>query len=266
MYILFICIIIIILLKYSKKELETFCDNCNVNISQKMDHIPITNNTHPLKYGLKSINEYNRNNIPIYLKQQIFNDLKIHVLNKFKNILVPIDIDFIKITHYPGIQNFYLEIFILDNTNYTTTKFIVDYDVMNGGKFSMNDMRVYSFKQTYSNTYTNIHGLDKDHVISKANLSNPFIDNSLNPGINNSSKTSLEYHNLSNEFALLSSKNPINKKIKQYNVCILPEHISDTNLYMTMTPDFFNNNVYPVEINNDIFSRTRVIPSFPHSN
>jgi hypothetical protein len=100
-------------------------------------------------------------------------------------------------------------------------------------------------------------------VESRKNLSNPFIDNSLNPTIQNINKSSLEYTNLQKELRDDVNKNILNKDISDFNTTIMPKHINDKSLYMTMTPDFFNINVYPVEINNDIFSRTRGIVSFP---
>jgi hypothetical protein len=213
---------------------------------------------------LKMVTEYNRQDLPRYLKVDIINLLNKNILSKYKNRVNIIDIDHIKITKYPGGANYYVEVFMLDNTVYTTNKFIINYTIKSGGVFTLNDMRIYSFKDDKINDYSsNIYGIDENKVEGRKNLTNPFIDNSLNPTIQNIFKSSLEYTNVAKELKDEVNKNVLNKDITNFNSTILPKHIVDKSLYMTMTPDFFNINIYPVEINNDIFSRTRGIVSFP---
>lgn len=259
MSILFIIlIIIIVLLKFSKNKIENFNDYKikphNKNIRKKKE-------SHNSK--LKIINEFTRQDLPRYLKIEITNILTQNVIIKYKNRLTIIDIEYVKITKYPGITDYYLELFILDNTTYTTNKFIVKYSIKNGGIFKLNDMRIYSFKDDKITKEDNIYGIDRNNVESRKNISNPFIDRSLNPTIQNINKSTLEYSNLQKQLINDVNNNILNKDISNFNSTILPKHINDKSLYMTMTPDFFNINVYPVEINNDIFSRTRGIPSFP---
>lgn len=257
--ILILVIIIIVFIKLSKQNIENFCDKTIIKHKKKM--------TSPQKYisnTLKITNEYNRQDIPRYLKVEIINLLNKNLLSQYKNRLVIFDIDHIKIIKYPGGAEYYVEVFILDNTTYTTNKFIINYTLKNGGVFQLNDMRIYSFKddKIHQNN-SNIYGINMNIVESRKNLSNPFIDNSLNPTIQNINKSSLEYTNLQKELRDDVNKNILNKDISDFNTTIMPKHINDKSLYMTMTPDFFNINVYPVEINNDIFSRTRGIVSFP---
>lgn len=258
--ILILVIIIIVFIKLSKQNIENFCDKTIIKHKKKM--------TSPQKKKisnrLKITNEYNRQDISRYLKVETINLLNKNLLSQYKNRLVIIDIDHIKIIKYPGGADYYVEVFILDNTTYTTNKFIINYTIKNGGVFQLNDMRIYSFKDDKIHQSTsNIYGINMNIVESRKNLSNPFIDNSLNPTIQNLNKSSLEYTNLQKELRDDVNKNILNKDILDYNTTIMPKHINDKSLYMTMTPDFFNINVYPVEINNDIFSRTRGIVSFP---
>jgi hypothetical protein len=255
--ILIIVIIIIILFKYSKNKIENFSNHTNI-VHHRNIHKKKENNN-----KLKSINEYTRQDLPRYLKIEVFNAVNKNILNKYKNRLTIIDIDHLKITNYPGSANYYVEVFILDNTLYTTNKFIINYTIKNGGVFQLNDMRIYSFKDDKVILNSNIYGIHRNNVEGRKNLTNPYIDNSLNPTIQNIFKTSLEYTDLQKELNYEVNKNILDKDIEKFNSTILPKHIVDKSLYMTMTPDFFNINVYPVDINNDIFSRTRGIISFP---
>lgn len=282
MFILVFLLLLIILLKYSKNELEHFCgcggDNEGGYLSSFLSNKPkssclpknsiIMSNKQTDSNSLKMINEYNRNNMPVYLKQEVYKNLNKHVFSRYKFIAVPIDIDFLKVSQYPGRVNHYVEVFVLNKTDYTTNKFIVDYNILLGGKFQLRNIRVFNFKdntrENHSRLYKNIYGIDRDTIISNKNLTNPFVDNSINPGIYQINNSKLETTELGDEFRQLAdSKNKKTNSIDDYNQYILPEHIPDKNLYMTMTPDFFNINVYPVEIDTDIFSRTRQIPSFP---
>jgi len=255
--ILIIVIIIIILFKYSKNKIENFSNHKiiahNKNIHKKKEN----------DSKLKIINDFTRQDLPRYLKIEVINAVNKNILNKYKNRLTIIDIDHLKITNYPGSANYYVEVFILDNTLYTTNKFIINYTIKNGGIFKLNDMRIYSFKDDKVYLNSNIYGIHRNKVESRKNLSNPFIDNSLNPTIQNNYKTNLEYTELQKQLIDDVNKNILDKDIEKFNSTILPKHITDKSLYMTMTPDFFNINVYPVDINNDIFSRTRGIVSFP---
>jgi len=257
--ILILVIIIIVFIKISKQNIENFC---NENIIKHKKEI---NKTYKNQMNSPKITtEYNRQDIPRYLKIDILNLLNKNIISKYKNRLVIIDIDHIKITNYPGGADHYIEVFILDNTVYTTNKFIINYTIKNGGIFILNDMRIYSFKDDkIYDLSSNIHGINTNTIESRKNLTNPFIDNSLNPTIQNISKTSLEYTNIQKELRDEVNINILNKEIVDFNSTIMPKHITDKSLYMTMTPDFFNINVYPVEINNDIFSKTRGIISFP---
>lgn len=253
---LIILIVIIILLKFSKNKIEEFSD---------FKIIP-NNNIHKKKNKsnkLFIIKEFTRQDLPRYLKIEICNILTENVISKYKNRLTIIDIEYVKITKYPGIADYYLELFILDNTTYTTNKFIVKYSIQNGGIFKLTDMRIYSFKDDKLINDDNIYGINRNNIESRKNLSNPFIDKSLNPTVQNINKSTLEYSNLQKQLINDVNNNILNKDITNFNSTILPKHINDKSLYMTMTPDFFNINVYPVEINNDIFSRTRGIVSFP---
>jgi hypothetical protein len=258
--ILILVIIIIVLIKLSKQKIENFCDNSTINHKKKK-----TKSKKDVNTSLKIVNEYYRQDLPVYIKIDAYDKINKNVLSKYKNRLTIIDIEYIKISKYPGYINYYLEVFILDNTTYTTNKFIIDYTIKNGDIFTLNDMRIYNFKddQLHKDTNNNIYGINSNLVETRKNLSNPFIDNSLNPTIQLNNTSTLEYSNLQKELLDEVNKNILNKDITKFNSVILPKHITDKSLYMTMTPDFFNINVYPVEINNDIFSRTRGIPSFP---
>ena len=256
--ILIVVIIIIVFIKISKQNIENFCDNNIMKHKKKAKSEIHINNT------LKITNEYTRQDLPRYLKVDIINLLNKNILSKYKNRLNIIDIEHIKITNYPGAVNYYVEVFILDNTVFTTNKFIINYTIKNGGIFTLNDMRIYSFKDDKTNeANVNGFGIQRNIVENRKNLSNPFIDNSLNPTIQNIHKSSLEYTNLQKELIDQVNNNILSKDITNFNATILPKHILDKSLYMTMTPDFFNINIYPVEINNEIFSRTRGIASFP---
>lgn len=242
------------LVKMNKQKIEKFYDRKSKN--KRMVNYD-KNNT------LKMVNEYYKSYIPVYIKTDIYDKVNKYLSTKFKNRLTIIDIEYAKITKYPGMTNYYLEIFILDNTTYTSNKFVINYNVKNGGIFNLNDIRIYNFKETKSINNENLHGINTNLVISRKNLTNPFVDNSLNPTILNSGNSSLEYSNIDNNLVQDINKNILNKEISSYNSAILPNNIPDKSLYISMTPDFYNINVYPIEINNDIFSRTRGIPSFP---
>ena len=258
--ILILVIIIIVLLKISKQKIENFCDNNMIKHKKK-----IYKSEKQIDKSLHIVNEYYRQDLPTYIKIDVYDKINKHLLNKYKNRLTVIDIEYIKITKYPGATDYYIEVFILDNTIYTTNKFIINYTIKNGGIFKLNDMRIYNFKDDQRNEdpRNNIHGINSNLVETRKNLSNPFIDNSLNPTIQRNNVSTLEYSNVHKELLDEVNNNILNKDITNFNSTILPKHITDKSLYMTMTPDFFNINVYPVEINNDIFSRTRGIPSFP---
>jgi hypothetical protein len=49
-----------------------------------------------------------------------------------------------------------------------------------------------------------------------------------------------------------------------YNKWILPKGIYDKNAFVTFTPDILNNNLYRTGTFDDLFSRTRGDPGFPH--
>ena len=257
MYIILILLIVLVMLiKMNKQKIENFYDRKSKNKQIINKH---ENNI------LKMVNEYYKSYIPIYIKTDIYDKVNKYLSSKFKNRLTIIDIEYAKITKYPGTTNYYLEIFILDNTTYTSNKFIIKYNVENGGIFKLDDIRIYNFKEDKSLNNENLHGINTNLVISRKNLTNPFVDNSLNSTIQNNNTSSLEYSNIDNNLVQDINKNILNKQISSYNSIILPNNIPDKSLYISMTPDFYNINVYPVEINNDIFSRTRGIPSFPRA-
>jgi hypothetical protein len=198
---------------------------------------------------------YNRHDIPRDLRLKIYKILEKNLFSGLKNMVKPIDIDFLKVSTFSNLtKNYLMEIFLLNNSDYSTNKFIIDFNYSSDNIFSLKDMRVYSFKDNVRSDHidNNIYGLTTGSVINSKNLKKnrcvapePVMDKT--PEF-----TEILFEKTSGDI----------RNIYDYNNTILPAHIADKSLYATMTPDFFNTNLYNVE-NNQLFSRTRGIVSFP---
>ena len=80
--ILIVVIIIIAFIKISKQNIENFCDKKIINHKKKIIK-PEKN----IDNSLKIVNEYNRQDLPRYLKVDVIRYLNNNILSKFKNRL-----------------------------------------------------------------------------------------------------------------------------------------------------------------------------------
>jgi len=242
----------------------------SINLTLKREHLEVV----PLKIKEMLVEpklnepveliEYNRNDIPIDIRNKLSDLLYNNLLLKTCKPLLPISYEFVRIKKDNEKSLWLVEGFINDSDNNEVHKIIWEFWMLPGQKYSLKSVRPYSMKDNSSSLVPKVYGVQKNLVITPNNITNPLINN-LEAGLTSEDDTTLEMTPISNELRL----NIDNRQGRQpwattYNKWILPKDIYDSKAYVTFTPDIINNNLYRTGTYDDLFSRTRHDPSFPH--
>lgn len=210
--------------------------------------------------------EYNRNNIPVDVRNKLSDLLYKRLLLKTKNPILPNGFEFVKIQQDNEKSLWTVEAFINTSGCFQVGKIVWEFWLFHGSAdgYQLKSVRPYSFQDGNSHLIPKVHGIQKNAVISKDNLTNPYINN-LQAGLSREDATNLEMTaiegDLQSEIDTRQGRQPW---ATVYNRWILPKGIQRYDVFATFTPDIINNNLYRTGKFDDLFSRTRHDPSFPH--
>jgi hypothetical protein len=208
--------------------------------------------------------EFNRNNIPMELRNKLTDLLYKNLLLKTRNPVLPNGFEYVQIKKDKEKSLWLVECFIANSSKYQVDKILWEFWMLPGEKYLLKEVRPYSMKDDNNCLIQKVYGANKNDIITQDNLSNPLLNN-LQTGISNEDKTDLELTPISSELRLnIDSREGRQPIASVYNKWILPKGIYDKNAYVTFTPDILNNNLYRTGTYDDLFSRTRADPGFPH--
>jgi hypothetical protein len=207
--------------------------------------------------------EYNRNNIPVEMRNKLSALLYQKLLLKTNKPILPVGYEFVQIKKDNEKSLWLVECFISKSRCFETHRIIWEFWMLPGGKYQLKSVRPFSLKDNNSNLVPKIYGVQKNRIITSDNITNS-LKNNLEAGLNSDNQTTLEMTDIPNELRL----NIDNRQGRQpiataYNKWILPKDIYDSNAYVTFTPDIINNNLYRTGTYDDLFSRTRSSGGFP---
>jgi len=233
------------------------------NIGQKIQEIMIEPKLNePITWT-----EYNRNNIPTDIREKLENMLVNRISVETNQKISPVEIDFVRIQQDNEKSLWYVEIFVQNITGTVASviqKNIWQFWILPGGVYRLKDLRPFSYEDNANRLTPKYYGVDKNLVITQDNITNPLKIN-LEDGISSKDPTTLELYPIDQTL-----KNDINDRegrqpyARCYNKWVLPDTIWDKNAYVTFTPDIVQNMLYRTGTYDDLFSRTRFDPSFPH--
>jgi len=210
--------------------------------------------------------EYNRNNIPIDVKNRLSNLLYKKLLLKTKKPILPNGFEFVKIEQDNEKSLWTVEAFINTSGCFQVDKIVWQFWMLPGAgdTYQLKSVRPFSFRDGNSRLIPKIHGVQKNMVVTSDNLTNPYINN-MQTGLTSEDKTKLEMTNISADLqSEIDTRQGRQPWATVYNRWILPKGIQRYDVFATFTPDIINNNLYRTGKFDDLFSRTRHDPSFPH--
>ena len=240
------------------------------NLTLKREHLEVVPNKikevlvdHKLNEPVEII-EYNRNDIPINIRNKLSDLLYNHLLLKTCKPLLPVGFEYVLIKKDNEKSLWLVEGFINDSSNFETDKIVWEFWMLPGQKYSLKSVRPFSMKDNNSCLIPKVYGVQKNEVITPDNITNP-LQNNLEAGLTDEDYSTLEMTPISNELRLnIDNRQGRQPLATTYNKWILPKDIYDSNAYVSFTPDIINNNLYRTGKYDDLFSRTRHDPSFPH--
>jgi hypothetical protein len=211
--------------------------------------------------------EYNRNNIPVDVRNKLSNLLYKRLLLKTNNPILPNGFEFVRIQQDNEKSLWTVEAFINTSGCFQVGKIVWEFWMFpgrSGDGYQLKSVRPYSFHDGNSHLIPKVHGAQKNMVISKDNLTNPFINN-MQAGLTSEGKTNLEMTTIAADLqSEIDTRQGRQPWAAIYNRWILPKGIQRYDVFATFTPDIINNNLYRTGKFDDLFSRTRHDPSFPH--
>jgi len=241
----------------------------SINLTLNMEHLvvlPAKMKEILIEYKLNEpyeTIEFNRNNIPVEIRQKLTDLLYKNILLKTCKPLLPNGFEFVQIKRDNEKSLWLVEGFIANTGVYQVDKILWEFWILPGDKYLLKDIRPYSMKDNNTCLIRKVHGVDKNIVISRDNLSNPMLNN-LQAGISNQGRSELELTPIPTELQQIIRQREGRQPIASiYNQWILPKGIYDKNAFVTFTPDIINNNLFRTGTFDDLFSRTRGDPSFP---
>ena len=208
--------------------------------------------------------EFNRNNIPIDMRNKLSVLLYQKLLLKTDKPILPVGFEFVQIKKDSEKSLWLVECFISKSRCFETHRIIWEFWMLPGGKYQLKLVRPFSLKDNSSNLVPKIYGVQKNRIITSDNITNPLINN-LEAGLNSHNHTTLEMTPIPDDLRLnIDNRQGRQPLATAYNKWILPKGIYDSKAYVTFTPDIINNNLYRTGKYDDLFSRTRHDPGVPH--
>ena len=242
----------------------------NLTLNLKREHLQIIPNrikevlVEPKLVEPIELIEYNRNDIPISIRNRLSDLLYNNLLIKTCKPVLPNGFEYVQIRKDREKSLWLVEGFVANSDSYEINKIIWEFWILPGEKYRLKEIRPFSTRDNDSCLIPSVYGVQKDNVITQDNISNPLKIN-FQAGLSLEDKTVLEMTPISDELRLNIDKRQGRQPYANvYNKWILPKDIYDSNAYVTFTPDILNNNLYRTGTYDDLFSRTRADPSFPH--
>lgn len=255
-YIVLVLLILLVFFINLTMTREHLSEPSSTSIIEKISN-PVLNE--PIQYI-----EYNRNNIPVEMRNKLSALLYQKLLLKTDKPILPVGYEFVQIKKDNEKSLWLVECFISKSRCFETHRIIWEFWMLPGGKYQLKLVRPFSFKDNNSKIVPKIYGVQKNRVITSDNITNPLINN-LEAGLNSDNHTTLEMTPIPDELRLnIDNRQGRQPLATAYNKWILPKDIYDSNAYVTFTPDIINNNLYRTGTYDDLFSRTRRAPSVPH--
>jgi len=251
-----VSVVLVFAISLTLKRKEHLSQNCSQN---KQLSFAKTLAIEPELTEPIQIIEFNRNNIPIDVRNRLSDLLYKNLLLKTGQPVLPIGFEYVKIQKDSEKSLWTVEGFINNRTNETQDKIVWEFWMLPGERYQLKLVRPYSTRDGNSRLIPKLYGAQKNKVISKDNLNN------LQSGLSNSDKTELEMTPIEKDLQTdIDNREGRQPWATTYNKWILPKGIKRFDLFATFTPDIINNNLYRTGKFDDLFSRTRHDPSFPH--
>lgn len=211
--------------------------------------------------------EYNRNDIPTMVREKLENIMVNRILVETGQKISPVEINYVRIQQDNEKALWYVEVFVQNISGTIAsviTKIVWQFWILPGNQYRLKDLRPYSFEDEQNRMVPKYFGVDKNLVITQDNITDPLKVN-LEAGINSKDPTSLELYpidkTLNEDIVGREGRQPY---ARCYNKWIIPDTVWDKNAYVSFTPDIIQNMLYRTGTYDDLFSRTRFDPSFPH--
>ena len=246
-----------------KKEHLSFVKDKAVNVNNQIKYSMVE----PVLNPPITWTEYNRNDIPTDVREKLQNMLVNRIAIKTNQKISPVEVDYVRIQQDNEKALWYVEIFVQNISGTIASvieKVVWQFWIMPNGDYLLKDLRPFSYLDNENRLVPKYYGVDKNLVETQDNITDPLRVN-LEAGISSKDPTVLELY-------------PIDKTLREdivgregrqpyarcYNKWVIPDTIWDKNAYVSFTPDIIQNMLYRTGTYDDLFSRTRFDPSFPH--